>query len=283
MLKESEFDCVVDMICYNAEDAESDVRAFRGRTGQLVFCSTVDVFTKTVRSYPITEKSERNPSVSFPYAYNKAICEKVFEEAQDEKAFPVTILRPAATYNNTSTPISLLGQGTALLKRIRQGMPVIVLGDGLSIWVSSHRDDVGNAFIGAIGNPKTYGKGYNITGDEIMTWEEYFLTVARVMGVSDIDFVRIPTDLLVKLAPKATEWCRINFKYNNIFDNSLAKSDLSYKYAISWEEGVKRMVTYHDSYGGIDGSAANVFYDLVVAKYRKMAELLARELAAIEE
>ena len=74
-------------------------------------------------------------------------CIKKSYNLQDEKAFPLTILRPAATYNNTSAPICFLGQGTALLKRIRQGMPVIVLGDGLSIWVSSHRDDVGNAFI----------------------------------------------------------------------------------------------------------------------------------------
>ena len=153
----------------------------------------------------------------------------------------------------------------------------------MSIWVSSHRDDVGNAFIGAIGNPKTYGKGYNVTGDEIMTWEEYFLTVARVMGVNDIDFVRIPTDLLFKMAPKSTEWCNINFKYNNLFDNSLAKSDLGYEYTISWQDGVERMVDYHDSYGGIDGSTPNAFYDLVVNKYRKMAELLGREVAALEE
>jgi len=194
---------VLGVICYNAEDARSDVRAFSGRTGQLVFCSTVDVFTKTVRNYAIMENNERNPSVTFPYAYNKAICEKIFEKAQDEKAFPLTILRPTATYNNTSTPISFIGQGTALLKRIRRGMPVIVLGDGLSIWVSSHRDDVGNAFVGA--KKKKYGYSYEVARDNNDKVMDIFHSQCKEHGIASNDndiFINSPDCLQSPMHPK---------------------------------------------------------------------------------
>ena len=46
------FDCVIDMFCFLPEEAESAVRAFKGRTGQYIFCSTVDVYTKPAITYP---------------------------------------------------------------------------------------------------------------------------------------------------------------------------------------------------------------------------------------
>ncbi|MCL6614011.1 MAG: NAD-dependent epimerase/dehydratase family protein [Firmicutes bacterium] len=165
MAAEGCFDCVIDMIGYEPEDARSDVRAFAGRTRQFIFCSTVDVYTKPAKRLPIREDEERRPSPTFAYAYKKALCEEILWEAHARGDFSLTVIRPAATYNDSSHPISLIGPGEAFLRRVRLGQPLIVLGDGQSIWVSTHRDDVGRAIANAVGNPKAYGRAYNVMGE----------------------------------------------------------------------------------------------------------------------
>lgn len=280
--KLGEFDTVIDMICYEPNEARSDVRCFKGKTKQFIFCSTVDTFTKPASRYPIKEDDEQKPSIVFPYAYKKGICENIFRDAAERGDFQLTIIRPVATYNDTSYPLALLGNGDHLLKRIKDRKPIIVLGDGNSFWVSCHRDDTARPFFGACGNEKAYGKTYNISGDEVITWEAYFNTVAKVMGIDKIDFVHIPTDLLVRIAPKSAEWCGINFKYNNIFDNTAAKTDLGFKYTISWEEGVRRMVNYHESRGDIESVQENKLYDLAVEKIRNMETEIANELSQFD-
>ena len=77
------FDCVIDMVCYLPEEAESALRTFTGRTGQYIFCSTVDVYTKPAASYPITEDAEKSPSTKFMYGYNKARCEELLFAAHE--------------------------------------------------------------------------------------------------------------------------------------------------------------------------------------------------------
>jgi len=281
--KLGKFDVVIDMICYEPDDARCDVRCFGGKTKQFIFCSTVDTFTKPGSRYPIVEDDEKKPSITFPYAYKKGLCENIFNDASQRGDFQLTIIRPVATYNDTSYPLALIGSGDHLLKRIKEGKPIIVLGDGTSFWVSCHRDDTARAFAGAAGNEKSYGKTYNAAGEEYITWEAYFKTVANVMGVKNIDFVHIPTDLLVKIAPTSAEWCGINFKYNNIFDNTSAKRDLGFKYTVTWEEGVKKMVDYHETRGDIEKAKDNVFYDLIVEKFRNMEDELVYELSKFDK
>lgn len=277
------FDCVIDMVAYHPDDARSAVRAFRGQVGQYIFCSTVDVYTKPAPSYPVREDFPRQPDPAFEYAYHKAQCEDILEEAAAQGAaagggLPITLLRPAATYNDTWAPISLLGSGPALLKRIRQGRPVIVLGDGTSFWTSSHRDDVGAAFVNAVGNPSALGRAYHLTGDEALTWQAYYTTAARVMGAPPIRFVPIPAGLLARITHGAANWSQWNFQFNNIFDNTASKQDLNYRYTISWEEGVRRMVAYHAGCGNIDNAQDDPLYERVIEVFERHAMLMEEEV-----
>ncbi len=267
------FDCVIDMIGFEVEEAHSIVRAFSGRAGRFIFCSTVDVYTKPALSYPLREGVERAPSPTFPYAYKKAQMEKVLERAHERGDLPLTIIRPAATYEDKREPIGLVGGG--ILQRIRQGKPLIVLGDGCVLWAFSHRDDVAPAFVGAMDNAETIGKAYHAAGEEIMTWQTYYATVARALGAPAPEFVHIPTDQLLKLAPKAAEWCGINFQYNNVFDNTAARADLGFRYTIPWERGARQMVEYHDARGQIDGYKAGPLCDKIVAEWKKLTSGIA--------
>ncbi len=282
MAEAGTFDCVIDMIGYDPEDVRSLVRAFAGRTAQVIFCSTVDVYTKPAQVYPIVESADRAPSPAFPYAHKKALCERILEEAHARDDFAVTLIRPAQTYNDSQSPLPLIGSGTHFLKRIRQGKPIIVLGDGTSFWSAAHRDDVGPTFVAAIGNSKTYGKAYHVTAEEVFTWEQLYQIVADVMGAPPIDFVHIPTDLLGRMAPKAAAWSVVNFHYNNIFDNSAAKIDLDYRYTIPWAEGVRRMLAWHDARGAIDTSPDDPLYNKIVDVWRTLGESAVRAMVSLD-
>jgi nucleoside-diphosphate-sugar epimerase len=277
---EAPFDCVVDMVGYEPDDAASDVETFSGRTGQLIFCSTVDVYSKTPASYPVTEENgilEARPS--FAYGWKKVECERILWQAQAARRFPVTLIRPAFTYNESWSPgvHSLGGAQTYHLDRLRKGLPIILHGDGNSIWTATHRDDVARAFVAAIGNGKAHGQAYHLAGDEWMTQNHIWRTIAGALGAPEPDFVYIPTDLLGRLAPAEAEWCVENFQYNNIFDCAKAKRDLGFRYTVPFAAGAARCVEYLTRNGKIEDCANYPFYDRIVDTWRKHADEMERQ------
>ncbi|MBL7201202.1 MAG: NAD-dependent epimerase/dehydratase family protein [Anaerolineae bacterium] len=282
MAQAGPFDCVIDMVCFKPEDAESAVRAFRGRIGQYVFCSTVDVYAKPAAHYPIREGAERKPAASFPYAYRKAACERLLEEAHARGDFSVTMIRPAWTYGEGGSILHTFGWNTYFLDRLRKGKPVIVHGDGTSLWSACHRDDVGRAFAGAAGNERAFGKGYHVTGEEWMTWNAYTKVVAQAVGGPPPALVHIPSDLLGKVVPKAAEWCVENFSFNNIFDNAAARTDLGFEYTTSFLEGARRVIEWLEGHGGFEDSDWHPFYDRIIAAWERLGEEMASDLDGLD-
>jgi nucleoside-diphosphate-sugar epimerase len=233
------FDAVIDMVGYEPEDGHSVVRAFRGHTGQFIFCSTVDVYGKPATRYPYREDESYGGLNT--YSRSKVDIEKTLWEAYQQGDFPLTIIRPAYTYGEGRGPLYPLGSSTGYLERLRRGRPVIVHGDGTSLWTACHASDVAHAFANAIGNPKALGNAYHTAGEEWMTWDTYHQQVAQAIGAPAPTLVHIPTDLLVKAYPERAAIVQENFLYNNIFDNSAARADLGFAYTIPWVEGVRRM------------------------------------------
>lgn len=268
------FDCVIDMVCYEPTEAESAVRAFRGRTNQYIFCSTVDVYTKTGQTYPIREDADRRPDPVFPYAVGKQQCEDILMTAHDRGDFAVTMLRPAQTYGEGGQLVHTLGWGTYLYDRFRRGLPIIVHGDGTSLWAPCHRDDVADAFVSAVGNKAAYGNAYNVTGDEWLTWDSYYAGIAQAMEVPLPELIHIPTEVLKKVVPEPAHWCAINFKYSNIFDNSAAKQQLGFRYTTKWVEGARRTIQWMDEYDARQTAEEFGFYDQVIAEWNRIAQQL---------
>lgn len=282
------FDCVYDMICYTPEDADSAIQAFAGQTRQLVFCSTVDVYTKYAERYPITENSLRDPSVEHPYAYNKALCEDKFLQAHMRNDFSLTIMRPAHTYSEGHLKSHLLFPPIAVpfepgyyLDRIKKGLPIILHGDGLSIWNATHGCDIGAAFAAALNNPACSGKSYTLCGDESMPYQKMWDIAARVMGAPKPQYVCIPSELLFRIAPVRAKTCYYNYKYNNVFDNSAAKVDLGLCQTVSFEDGIKRSLEYYKGTGGFDSceKPEYSFYDDIIRVYRESCENLVSRFA----
>jgi nucleoside-diphosphate-sugar epimerase len=230
------FDCVIDMVCYEPVEAQGAVRAFAGKTGQYILTSTVDVYRKPASRYPYREDEPYGGIGA--YALNKVACEQIVREAHERTGFPATIIRPAATYGDRHAPVHTFGRSTTYLDRLRRGMPIVVHGDGSSMWSGCHADDVAQAFVGAMTNPSAIGRCYHATGEEWLTWNDFHAAVARAIGAPAPHLVHIPTDALVVLAGERATLARDNFQFNNIFDNSAARTELGFRYTIPLEEGL---------------------------------------------
>jgi nucleoside-diphosphate-sugar epimerase len=262
------FDVVIDMVGYQPGDGESAVRAFSGRAGQFIFCSTVDVYRKPAYRYPYVEGEPYGGLNT--YSRNKVILEKLLLEAQALSAFPLTIIRPAYTYGESRGPIHSLGGSSTFLDRLIKGKPVVVHGDGSSFWVACHRDDVARAFVEAAGNPLSFGRAYHVTGEEWMTWDIYVQRAAQAVGGPEPSLVHIPTDILSRAAPSHASVVAENFQFNNIFDNTAARNDLNFQYTIPWVEGVRRMTVWLQANHAIQNSDEDVFDDRLIALWQKL-------------
>ena len=266
------FDAVIDMIGFAPEDAESAVRAFRGRTNHFIFCSTIDVHNNPADKYPYNE-SEPRLRAQGDYAIKKVRCEEIFEKAHERGDFPLTILRPAYTYSEGGGLLNPVGGGIRYFDRIKRGLPIIVHGDGSAMWVSCHAEDVAKAFVNTLGNTKTHGKSYNTPGEEWMTWNMYHKQVAEALGAPEPKLVPIPTDTLLKIAPKRFAWIGFNFQYNNLFDTTAAKRDLNFYPQISWREGVRRVVQWLDDNNGWNFTPDD-FEDRIIAAWERTTSQL---------
>jgi len=275
------FDCVIDMVCSKSEQAESDIRAFKGRVGHFIFCSTVDVYTKPPVTFPVVESHERNARSD--YGRDKAKCEDLFMSAHHAGDFPVTIIRPASTYGEGGGIIHTFGWDTYFLDRLRKGKPVIVHGDGEALWVSCHIDDVARGFVNAVGNETAFGNAYHLAGEEWQTWNQYHERLAEAIGAPKPTIVHIPTDILVRISPEHTTTTFLNFQYTNIFDNNAANRDLGFEATVDWRSGSKRTYDWLVEQDQIDDWQSFPLYDRVIERYRQQCNELVAELADLQK
>lgn len=270
------FDCVIDMICYEPEHAASLKRAFSGHARQIIMCSTVDVYHKPYLRYPVVEDARRGGINR--YGGNKSQCEDMLFASQALGHCPVTIIRPAQTYGEGGALIHSLGWSTTFLDRIRKGKPVIIHGDGMSLWSACHVDDVARAFVGAVGNPAAFGKAYNVTGEEWLTWNDYAARVAEALGVPLPSLIHIPSELLARLAPERASVCIENFQYSNIFDTTAARADLGFRYTIPFVEGARRTIAWLDTSGRIANSDLDPLDDRLITAWKRLTERMTAEM-----
>ena len=261
-------DCVVDVVAFEPSDVESAMRAFEGRVEQYVFCSTVDVYHRPVADMPVVESAARHPAVS-EYGANKAACEDRLFEAHDETDFPATVIRPWHTYGEGGTLIHAFGDGTAYVDRLREGKPIVVHGDGTSVWGSCHRDDVAAAFVGALGTDATVGEAYHVTSERPMTWNQYHRRAAAALDAPEPELVHVPTESLRAAVPDRTEGLAKHFQYSTVFDNEKARRDLGFEQTVDWEEGVRRTVSWLDERDRIDDWETDPAYDRIVDAWRE--------------
>lgn len=241
-----EFDAVADFIAFTPEDVERDYRLFAGKTKQYVFISSATVYQKPPASYLIKEDMPlSNPF--WGYAQNKIACEECLQKHYREDGFPVTIIRPSHTYDERSIPVGIHGAKGSwpVIQRIREGKPIIIHGDGQSLWTMTHNSDFAKAFIGILGRNEAVGEAFHITSDESLTWNQIYETLADVICVT-LNAVHISTDFLVRHNPYDLYGSLLGDKANTVvFDNSKIKSFVPEFHAeMSLAEGMKEAYEY---------------------------------------
>jgi nucleoside-diphosphate-sugar epimerase len=269
------FDVAVDMVAFHPDDSASAVRALSGRVGQFIHCSTVCVYSGPVTQIPTTE-TEPYHSIG-NYGKNKILCEQLLLREWEENRFPLTIMRPSHSYGEGGDVVRPFGPHDTFVDRLRKGKPIIVHGDGTSLWASCHVADVARGFIGTMGNARCLGQAYNITGDEWMDWNTYHQQVAEVAG-GTFDPVYIPTDTLREVAPQWASGTYEIFAWPSVFDNSKIKRDTGYTgQTISWREGVRRTVEWLESKNRIADSDRNEYEDHLISAWRTQTMQLPRQ------
>ncbi len=178
------FDAVCEFIGFVPEQLERDYRLFKGKTKQYIFISSASAYHKPVRDYRISEATTlANPY--WEYSRNKITCEEYLLKMYREYGFPITIVRPSHTYGLRSVPVAVHGDHGSwqVLKRMLEGKPVIIHGDGSSLWTITNNEDFAKGFIGLIGNPHSIGEAFQITSDESVTWTQIYQIIADCLGV----------------------------------------------------------------------------------------------------
>jgi len=265
--------CVIDMVGFDPADVEAAVDVFAGHVDQYVFCSTVDVYHRPVETMPIREHAAREPPVS-EYGANKATCEDRLFDAYQSDGFPATIIRPWHTYGEGGGLIDTLSS-EAYVDRLRKGKPILVHGDGTSVWGPCHRDDVAAAFVAAIGNLEAVGEAYHVTATDPMTWNQYHQRAAAALDAPEPDLVHVPTDALREAVPDRVSPLVDHFRFSTVFDTGKAERDLGFRQTVSWEAGVRRTVARLEADDAIEDWDADPTYDRVVSAWREATDAFA--------
>jgi nucleoside-diphosphate-sugar epimerase len=237
-----EFDAVVDWVAYTPDHVQADIDAFRGRAGQLVFISSASAYQTPPLRVPVAESTPlRNPF--WQYSRDKIACEELLRAAYRDEGFPATIIRPSHTYDKTSVP---LHGGWTAVARMRQGKPVIVHGDGTSLWTLTHHADFARGFVPLLGHPRTLGESFHITSDDVLTWDQITHALAAAAG-AEADIVHVPSDVIAAADPDWGAGLLGDKAHSMVFDNAKLRSVVpGYRAVIPFEQGAREIVAWHD-------------------------------------
>jgi nucleoside-diphosphate-sugar epimerase len=235
------FDCVADFIAFTPEQTARDFRLFAGKCKQYIFISSASAYQKPLNSYIINESTPLyNPY--WKYSRDKIDCENYLKARYREDGFPITIIRPSHTYDERSVPLGVHGENGsfAVIKRIMEGKPVIIHGDGTSLWTMTHNSDFAEAFCPIVGNNKAIGEAFNITSDETLTWNEIYSCIANALGKKLIPFY-VSSSYLARNSVYDFEGSLIGDKANSVvFDNAKIKRFApDFKTRMPFYKGVK--------------------------------------------
>ena len=240
------FDVVADFIVFTPSQAERDYRLFKDRTKQYIFVSSASVYQKPPSDYRISESTPHsNPF--WKYSQEKIACEEFFMTKYREESFPITMVLPSHTYDERSVPLGVHGAcgSWQVIKRMLDGKPIIIHGDGTSLWTMTHNSDFAEAFTGLMGNIHAIGESVQITSDETLSWNQIYQCIANALEVP-LKAVHISSDFLHNAGPYDFRGSLIGDKANSVvFDNTKLKRLVpGFAAKIRFDQGIKKCTAY---------------------------------------
>lgn len=282
-IKDLTFDTVCDFIGFVPEQLERDYRLFKGKTKQFMYISSASAYHKPVAEYRITEGTAlANPY--WEYSRNKIACEDYLMKLYREEGFPVTIVRPSHTYEERSVPVGVHGDNGSfqVLKRMMEGKPVIVHGDGTSLWTITFNTDFAKGFVGLMANPHAIGEAFQITNDESLTWNQIHQIAADKLGVEYKPYY-VSSAYLDAVSPYDFRGGLLGDKACTVvFDNTKIKKIVpDFICTVSAREGIGKAIDYIMSHpecqkedAAFDAWCDNVITELEETKRRILGDFL---------
>ena len=244
--KSGYFDVVADFIGFIPDHVKKDFEIFNGLCRQFIFISSASAYQKPPSSCVITESTPlANPF--WQYSRDKIACEEFFVSKYRECGFPISIVRPSHTYDERSVPLGVHGKNGSfqVLKRMMEGKPVIIHGDGTSLWTLTHSSDFASAFLRLMGNIHAIGEAVHITSDENVTWNQIYQVIANALNV-ELKAVHIASEFLDECSEGKFDFrgSLIGDKANSvIFDNTkLKRLAPGFCAKVRVDEGIKMTV-----------------------------------------
>ena len=261
------FDVVVDWIAYTPRDVQRDLALFRGKIGQYVFISSASAYQTPAANLPIRESTPLENHV-WEYSRNKIACEELLLDEYRRTQFPFTIVRPSHTYDRAYVPVE---GGYTVIDRMLRGKPVVVHGDGTSIWTLTHSADFAKGLVGLLGNYRARGEVFHITSDEWLTWNRIYQLLAEAAGVK-AELVHVPSDLIAAYDARIGDSLLGDKTHSAIFDNSKIKQVVpDFVATIPFSIGAREIIDWHNA----NPSSKNVnqafdeMSDRLIENYRK--------------
>ena len=240
------FDCVCDFIGFEPAQVERDWRLFKGKVGQYMYISSASAYQKPCMNYIINEGTPlANPY--WEYSRNKIACEEFLMKKYREEGYPVTIIRPSHTYDERSIPLGVHGNNGSwqVVRRMLEGKPVIIHGDGTSLWTMTHNSDFAKGFVGLMGNVHAIGNAFQITSDETLTWNQIYSTIARILGVEFKPYY-VASEFLAATSDYDFTGSLIGDKAASVvFDNTKLKRAVpGMNMCVRFEDGIRSTIEY---------------------------------------
>lgn len=265
LMQAEKFDAAIDMICYDAQDAASSVRAFRG-VGWFVQTSTVCTYGIRYDYLPADETHPLRPISD--YARNKAAADDVFLAAWHTEKFPAVIIKPSTTYGPIQGMVRQVCWDFSWIDRVRKGKPILVCGDGNALHQHLHVNDIAPAFAGVIGKEHTKGQVYNAVNRGFITWADYHRLAGRVLG-RETQLVYVPFEALKRLNVPNFGICEEIFAHHVYYSSEKLFRDVpEFHPRISLEDGMRQVFESMQREGRIPNSDAIPWEDEIIQRVR---------------
>jgi nucleoside-diphosphate-sugar epimerase len=265
------FDAVIDMVAFDPENARSLLRAFTGRVGQIVVCSTVCVYGGPMTRLPATDDEPHRPVTSYGDA--KSRIERILLDASGTGGAPyATVIRPSFTTGEGHAALGAYVFDDTTAQRIARGAPLVVHDGGRAAWAIAHVSDVARAFVNALGNERAYGQAYHVTSDEHTTWAGVFEALEEAVGApSRSRKVAIPSDWLYEVAPRRSVGVKFIYQYPSIFNNDKAARDLGFRATVPLVETFRRQLAWMEANGPWPRTEEEPYQDVLIDAFERGA------------
>lgn len=272
-LRGRKFDAVCQFFAFEKAEIERDLQVFSGNVGQYVFISTASAYFKPMDRYAVVTEDTPLENPYWEYSQEKTRMERLLLQWHEAGRLPVTIVRPSHTYR-LNFPTAL-GKGDWTARRMLDNKPIIVHGDGSSLWTLTHASDFARPFARLLGNKKALGEDFHITRDVPYTWNEIFHAMAAGLGVEP-KLAHVASETLIRYEPQWTGPLLGDKSPSTVFDNSKVKAVAGdFECTVSLEDGMKAAAAAYLQRSQ-NGSAAEPEVDV------KLYERIIREQVALQ-